>query len=237
MKFSNQISKVFAVTLFSLSIYSLVAAQATNVFPSTGFVGIGTTAPGARLSFNDVNDGSNTANGITWFNTNPLEYGIYRTAGEWVLPDFQQLKISWKTGIVINPGEFYGKSYLEVAGGGLRVTSGNVLIGKSSQLNSNYKLDVNGNVRANKVVVNVTGADFVFEPTYTLPPLGEVKQFIEKNKHLPEIPSAKKMQADGISVGDMEMKLLQKIEELTLYIIKQQEEIEAIKRIVAEKVK
>lgn len=237
MKCSHQLSKVFAATFFLFSSHHFVSAQNTNVFPLTGNVGIGTLTPGARLSFNDVNDGSSAANGITWFNSNPLDYGIYRTAGNWAMPDFQQLKISWKTGIIINPGDQFGKSYLEVGGGGLRVTSGNVLIGKSSQLNPNYKLDVNGSIRANKVVVNATGADFVFDTTYNLRSLCEVKQFIEENKHLPEIPSAKSMQAEGVSVGDMEMKLLQKIEELTLYIIKQQEEIEAIKRIVTQKVK
>jgi hypothetical protein len=63
------------------------------------------------------------------------------------------------------------------------------------------------------------GADFVFEEDYDLPDLSEVKAFIEKNKHLPEIPSAAEMQANGVSVSDMLTKHLQKIEELTLYMI------------------
>lgn len=63
------------------------------------------------------------------------------------------------------------------------------------------------------------GADFVFEEEYDLPDLGEVKAFIEKNKHLPEIPSAAEMQANGVSVSEMLTKHLQKIEELTLYMI------------------
>jgi hypothetical protein len=112
----------------------------------------------------------------------------------------------------------------------MRITSGgNILIGKISQTNTAYKLDINGNARANEVVVNTTGADFVFKPTYSLPKLSAVKSYIELNHHLPEIPSAEQMQKDGMSVGGMNTKLLQKVEELTLYAIEQQKQIEQIK--------
>jgi len=109
----------------------------------------------------------------------------------------------------------------------MRITStGNVLIGKNS-LNpgATYKLDVAGDVRANKIVVNTNGADFVFEPTYTLPKLSEVKSYIDENHHLPEITSAAEMQKNGMDVGELNTKLLQKVEELTLYIIQQNERI------------
>lgn len=119
----------------------------------------------------------------------------------------------------------------------LRITSGgNVLIGKPSVTNSTYKLDVAGNVRANKLVVNTTGADFVFDSSYRLVPLTQVENFIQQNKHLPGIESAKQMQEEGLNVGDNQTKLLQKVEELTLYMIelkkeneKQQQEIEVLK--------
>jgi|GEM_PF-2445695 hypothetical protein len=97
--------------------------------------------------------------------------------------------------------------------------NGNVLIGKTSQINNSYKLDVAGNIRANKLVVNTTGADFVFDKKYHLRPLIEVEKFIKTYKHLPDISPAKEMSADGIDVGSNETKLLQKIEELTLYMI------------------
>jgi hypothetical protein len=106
--------------------------------------------------------------------------------------------------------------------------TGNVLIGKNTQTNTGYILDVNGNVRANKVVVNSTGADFVFESGYQLPSLQSVEQFIKANHHLPGIAPAKEMQQDGMDVGDNQTKLLQKIEELTLYIIEQQKQIKAL---------
>ncbi|MFX8778125.1 hypothetical protein ABTM50_19695, partial [Acinetobacter baumannii] len=91
--------------------------------------------------------------------------------------------------------------------------------GKTSQLNSNYKLDVAGNIRANKLVVNTTGADYVFEKNYQLKPLNELETYIKEHKHLPGIASAKEMQDDGLSVGDNQTKLLEKIEELSLYLI------------------
>lgn len=97
--------------------------------------------------------------------------------------------------------------------------NGNVMINKTSQTNASYKLDVAGNVRADKVVVNSNGADFVFAPGYNLPSLVEVERFITKNRHLPGIVPAAEMQQNGLDVGDQQTKLLQKIEELTLYVI------------------
>jgi len=98
-------------------------------------------------------------------------------------------------------------------------TNGNVLIGKTSQRNIGYKLDINGSARASEIIVNSDGADFVFDKKYTLPKLSYVKTYIEANHHLPEIPSAKEMQANGVELGEMNKKLLQKVEELTLYLI------------------
>jgi hypothetical protein len=112
----------------------------------------------------------------------------------------------------------------------MRITSsGNVLIAKSTQVNTNYKLDVDGVVRANEIVVNTTGADFVFDSGYKLRPLKEVEEFVRTNQHLPEIESAEEMQANGVSLGNLNTKLLQKVEELTLYLIEQQKEIEGLK--------
>jgi hypothetical protein len=98
---------------------------------------------------------------------------------------------------------------------------GNLLVGKSSQTNSTYKLDVAGNVRADKVVVNTTGADFVFDSSYELPSLSEIEKFVTANKHLPGIASAAQMQQNGLDIGEHQTRLLQKTEELTLYLIAQ----------------
>ena len=96
---------------------------------------------------------------------------------------------------------------------------GNTGIGTNNP--GNYKLNVWGSIRAHEIVVNTTGADFVFEENYRLRPLEEVAQFIWQNKYLPEIAPAAEMQKDGVSVAELQVKLLQKIEELTLYMIQQ----------------
>ena len=102
-----------------------------------------------------------------------------------------------------------------------------------------YKLDVagtvhansiiaDGNIRASEIIVSTTGADFVFADDYQLRPLSEVKTFIQENKHLPEIKSAQEMQENGVGINELQTQLLQKIEELTLYIIQQEERIKAL---------
>ena len=76
--------------------------------------------------------------------------------------------------------------------------------------------------------------DFVFEKDYPLPKLAEVKEFIGVNKHLPEIPSGKVMETQGVEMLDMQMKLLQKVEELMLYTIQQEEKIKALEAQMSE---
>lgn len=83
-----------------------------------------------------------------------------------------------------------------------------------------YLLSVNGAVVAKSVQVTaINWADFVLSATYNLPPLEEVAVFIKENGHLPGIPSESEVRKDGIDVAEMQAKLLQKIEELTLYVI------------------
>jgi len=86
-----------------------------------------------------------------------------------------------------------------------------------------YKLDVAGTIRATEIKVESTGgADFVFEEDYQLRSLEEVEQFVEENNHLPDIPSAKQMEEEGVGLAQMNKLLLQKVEELTLYAISQE---------------
>jgi hypothetical protein len=81
-------------------------------------------------------------------------------------------------------------------------------------------IGISGIARAGEIIVEENvGADFVFEETYKLPPLSEIEQYIRNHKHLPEIPSAEDMKTNGIKVGALQVKLLQKIEELTLHVI------------------
>ncbi len=90
-------------------------------------------------------------------------------------------------------------------------------------------LNVGGKIRAEEVIVETGWADFVFEENYELMPLGEVGAYIETNRRLPGVPSTEEVQNTGASLGETQALLLQKIEELTLYTLQQQKEIESLK--------
>lgn len=111
---------------------------------------------------------------------------------------------------------------------------GKVRIGNNINTPGSYKLYVEEGILTEKVRVAVKGttswADHVFAPGYKLLPLKELQTYISENKHLPEIPSAQEVVKDGVDLGQMDAKLLQKIEELTLYVIQQQKEIEELKK-------
>jgi hypothetical protein len=93
-----------------------------------------------------------------------------------------------------------------------------------------YKLDVIGTIRAREIIVDLNGADFVFEKEYKLMPLNELEKFVKEQKHLPEVAPAKEMNENGTDLGDLNSKFLQKMEEMTLYIIEQNKAIEELKQ-------
>lgn len=117
--------------------------------------------------------------------------------------------------------------------------SGKVIIGNPSGINftstafetSPYALFVPTGIRteAVKVDLKTSWADFVFDENYKLSSLAEVESFIKENKHLPEIPSAEEVKNNGIDLAEMDAKLLQKIEELTLYMIELKKENDKLK--------
>lgn len=168
------------------------------VILSNGNVGIGTQNPETELHIDSgkIKVGS-TRLGQNQSNILQFGDGSYVQIGEWEKDDILSFKAS---------------SY--------NFISGNVGIGITSP---RYKLDVAGTIRAEEILVKTTGADFVFADDYQLRPLSEVKAFIAENKHLPEIQSAQEMQENGVSVSELQTQLLQKIEELTLYILQQEE--------------
>jgi hypothetical protein len=129
---------------------------------------------------------------------------------------------------------------IDNAGGQLRIfnpgavrlvvnSNGFVGIGTASP---DEALTVRGKIHTNEVRVDLLGAvapDYVFEPTYDLKPLAEIETYIKENKHLPEVPSAKEMEKNGVQLGEMNMLLLKKVEELTLHLIELKKENDLLK--------
>jgi hypothetical protein len=101
------------------------------------------------------------------------------------------------------------------------IPTGSVGIGTTNP-DSRFKLDVEGSIRATEVRVCLQGGcDFVFEKDYKLMNLNELEKFVTTKQHLPEIASEKEMIENGLNMKEFQMKLLQKVEELTLYVIEQ----------------
>ena len=92
------------------------------------------------------------------------------------------------------------------------------------------RLDVHGTIKATEIKVEAQTADFVFEDDYQLKSLEEVEQFVQANKHLPDIPSAKQMEEEGVGLAEMNKLLLQKVEELTLYLIQKDNEVTELRK-------
>lgn len=204
------------------------AVGALNI-TTTGQVGMGTTTPenmlevattsqldGIKVSYNNT--------GLVRLHANSLFAGAYNL----VVQNGDAGILFGTNGAQPNFG-FVIAPWSPVQGG-IRITGyGNVLIGKGTQTNTSYVLDVNGNVRANQVVVNTTGADYVFDPGYRMSSLKQLEAYVKKEHHLPGIAPAAQMQQDGLNLGDNQTRLLAKIEELTLYIIEQSRETQSLK--------
>jgi len=188
----------------------------------TGNVGVGTTSPEKLLQLTS-GDNPTLAIGKSGTNTNGKS------------------SLAFYSGTSTNSNGFvlqYLRNAIEdrlsfIDGGGSErisvLNGGNVGIGTTSP---DAKLTVKGQIHAQEVKVDlsVPGPDYVFEKDYALPTLESVKTYIDQNKHLPEVPSAKEMEANGINLSEMNMLLLRKIEELTLYVIDQNKEIDELKK-------
>lgn len=187
----------------SFELYDRVNNKSSLVIKEGGFVGVGTTAPEALLDVNGkaIVRSSFYVNDIRGFDGGNVTIGP-NTGG------------ASSTIFMIG-----GVDASEV----MRINyNKNVGIGTT---NPAYKLDVIGTIRSREVKVDLLGADFVFENDYQLMPLHELEKYIKHNKHLPEIAPAKEMQENGASLGELNTKLIQKIEELTLYTIEQEKKI------------
>jgi hypothetical protein len=122
----------------------------------------------------------------------------------------------------------YGLPTSTTISGGHIITDGSIGIGTTTPQG---KLDVNGTIRTKALKISVTGwSDFVFDKGYELMPLAKVEQYLKDNKHLPDMPSEAEVKKNGADVAEVQAKLLQKVEELTLHVIAQQKQIDGLVR-------
>jgi hypothetical protein len=187
------------------------AGSSGAIYYDGGNVGIGTTTPAKLLDVNGLSifrgapviqaDGSSNA---------PEQLAIQGNTNT-----AQQLLIGYNTQLDFGSIQAV-KQGVALEPLILNASGGNVGIGTTSP---QHLLHVAGTIGAEQVIVSSTGADYVFDPKYKLAPLSEVASYVEENHHLPGIPSADEMSKQGVSLGDMQTKLLAKIEELTLHMI------------------
>ena len=151
-----------------------------------------------------------------------------------ILTDFNQIKID-PNPIGTNIPDFAENNdlnyNLRITGSGNHyIKNGNVGIGTT---NPTSMLTVAGNIASREVQVTVDAGkvpDYVFENDYKLKSLLEIEEYIKTNKHLPEIPSAKEIEKNGLMLAEMNIALLKKIEEMTLYMIEQNKRIENLEK-------
>jgi hypothetical protein len=145
---------------------------------------------------------------INFFNASGLQRGFI-----WNTGNDMQLGTSLGTGKVI-------------------LTTGQLQVGSVTTNPSDYKVAIAGKVICEELRVKLQTSgwpDYVFNKNYQLRPLDEVEKFIDQHKHLPNIPSAAEVEKDGIAVGDMQKRLMEKVEELTLYVIELKKQIDELK--------
>lgn len=138
------------------------------------------------------------------------------------------------TGGTINDAAVYNNAIMSLKSNG-KVAIGRVNGSGAMQLPDGFKLYVEGGILTERVRVATKNsadwqwADYVFDKKYKLMPLQDLKNYINKEKHLPDIPSAQDVAEHGVEMAAMQARLLQKVEELTLYVLQQQKEIEELR--------
>ncbi|WP_421977680.1 hypothetical protein [Roseivirga seohaensis] len=115
-----------------------------------------------------------------------------------------------------------------------QISNALVILDGSGNMTVQNNLVAKGNLEATKVKVTATPGsvpDYVFQPNYKLKTLNELEAFIKTNSHLPNIPNAKEIETNGQNLGEMQLKLLEKIEELTLYVIELKKENDVLRKL------
>ena len=223
MKTQNLMAGI--VVIFLLSGYLLGQGGWTDdgsvvrLTTSTDNVGIGTTTPYAALELGE--DGvykGLTVHGDIHMDAPNFNNRYFR---------FVDMGVSKYALRYVNASEYLGfYEYRSTNADVMVIRNGNVGIGTTYP---QAKLAVNGKIRAKEVVVETGWSDHVFADGYRLRPLAEVEAYVKEHNHLPDIPSAAEVEDDGVALGEMQARLLQKVEELTLYVIALQKENDSLK--------
>jgi len=191
---------------------ALICNGQTNTFPLDGNVGIGTLSPNNDQGWNKVLELKGDIHAKLLVTTvNGVKLGMFSH-------DAFNAKIGTESNHNLTFTAGYWNDIMTLT------TQGKVGIGT---LTPSEKFSVKGKILAEEVKVqsSTSWPDYVFAQNYKKIPLPELEQFIAKNKHLPDIPSAQQVAKDGIELGTNQAALLKKIEELTLYIIDQNNEL------------
>jgi hypothetical protein len=200
--------------------YASGITNVAMVIDNNGRVGIGTSNPSTELEVSGkINISSTTDSYVGLFQNNNVNLTLGSTSSS------QPRIILFGSASPTTPGSIY------IAAPNHIRLMGNIGINTS---NPTYPLTVNGTIRSKKVIVDTGWSDFVFDDDYKLMPLHEVEAFIKTNRHLPEIPSAREVEENGVSLGEISASLLQKIEELTLYVIDLKKENEQQQQLIEE---
>jgi len=198
------------------SIYDISTSQYRFNITNTGNIGIGTTNASSKLQLMNGNDGISFDSSEDW-----IGIGFNRSVRNGQI--FDTNKSGWQ--FTARNDRFSLEGYNGAFSNLLNVLkNGNIGIGTVTT--GNHKLAVEGSIGAREIKVEANGwSDFVFENNYRLPTLVEVENYIKEKGHLKDIPSAKEVEKNGFFLGEMDAKLLQKIEELTLYVIEQEKRL------------
>jgi hypothetical protein len=195
----------------------------TNIYnTNSGNVGIGINAPTEKLT---VSGNIKLTGGILWDWPN-------RVIEKYADPDGVSQMIRFRNSMAAGYGNPNGGFDFADHLGASVMRINNYSVGIGTVNTGSFKLAVEGKIGAREIRVTSVNPwpDYVFSKQYKLKSLSALKEYISKNHRLPEMPSAQEVKDNGIELGKMNAKLLEKIEELTLYVIELKGDIEQLKK-------